>query len=540
MNRDRKLNAQHLITGVDQLVTTPLKRDYAQSQAVRQPIQRGDLLSSVGRMPSLGARLTTSSLWLALNSAFTRALSLISQLVLAAILAKSDFGVYAAAVSISAFVTNLGDAGMGQWLTQGGARHFRERAGNAFWTAQAFNFVLGVLICGLAEPAGRLFGSNEIPALMLVTGASFPLITLGSYYRTILAIQLKMREVSVIEVGSALLRYTLVIGGALIGLGPISFVLPLPLIYLLEALIGYKITHDEVWRRRSNPRQWPALIMRNRWILAGTLTITLGLQIDYIIIGRFSTLSVLGVYFFAYQITFMTASAITENIRRVLFPGLVALPSEQRAAGVMRSARMCVALGGFLLMLLPAVISPLEELLWHGKWSDAIVPIQLMSLSVPLQILASVTQAGLQSDARFRAWTGVNVVRAVLIACAAGWSALYFPQSVVRISLAVTVAMSIGSIAQASVAVALQGTSLRIFFRRLSAPLLVGPAAVGIVVFAGTSLRLSLWMAVPVHAVAFVACWAFLSLIFDRNNICQLMRIIISAVRGPTASAARR
>ena len=114
-----------------------------------------------------------SSMWMLLNSAVTRAIAFLAQLALAFLLTRSDFGVYAASMSVAALLTSFRGAGMGQWLIQGGSARFEERAGDAFWTSLVFNLLLGGLIMGLAAPAADFFGDARVQAVVLVSGARF-------------------------------------------------------------------------------------------------------------------------------------------------------------------------------------------------------------------------------------------------------------------------------------------------------------------------------------------------------------------------------
>src|SRR5699024_2561729 len=243
-----------------------------------------------------------------------------------------------------------------------------------------------------------------VRTLRIISGLSFPLMTLGSFYKDALAIQIRMREVTWIELSSAVIRNGLMIVFALIGLGPLSFVLPLPISYITEGLLGYVFARDLPWKRRGDVRLWPQLILRNRWILAGTFVSTVTLNADYFLLGKLTPLTVIGVYYFSYQLTYMTAVLITENARRVMFPSLVAVPSAQRVDAALQASRTYLTLCAPFLMVLGVVFSPLQTLIWDGKWSDAVSSVQLLSIGLPIQLLTVVAQSMLQGDGRFKLW----------------------------------------------------------------------------------------------------------------------------------------
>lgn len=484
------------------------------------------MTSQPARTP-LGATLIRSSMWMLLNSAFIKLVTFLTQIVLSTILAKEDFGVYAIALSVSALLTNLRGAGMGQWLIQGGKENFSQRAGHAFWTSVAFNAFLGVVIVAIAYPAGSFFENSQVPLVLLISGASFPLLSLGEYFKNVMAIDLRMRDITTIEIASSLVRYGLMLGLAIAGFGPLSFVIPLPFSYVLEAAMGYAFTRDQAWRRSSRARDWGPLILRNRWIMIGTFVITISLQADYFVLGKLAPLSVLGVYYFAYQMTYMSAALVTENVRRVLFPGLVTVPAERRAAAALQASTICTVLGAPLLMVIAAVIGPLEDLIWSGKWADAVLPIQLLSIGLPLQLMTSVTQSSLQSDGRFRLWSGVNLIRAVCVVIGATTAGLLFPDDIDRITAVIATSLAIANGTQVWIAYKVQGIKLGTVLAESVSPLVIAPAALLATLALGDSVTVGSMTQVVFNLLCFFVLWVALSAMLARKEL----RLAASSLR---------
>ena len=488
----------------------------------------------------LGARVMRSSLWMLMNSAITRLITFLAQIALSVLLTKSDFGIYAAAMSISAFLTNLRGAGMGQWLTQGGRERLEGRAGHAFWTSLAFNIGLGLLIVALAIPAATFFGDERVRLVLFISGASFPLITVGSYFKQVMAIELRMREITTIEIISAVLRYGLIVMLAATGFGPLSFVIPLPISFALEGILGYLYTRDKAWRRRSSPREWLPLILGNRWILVGTFVTTVALQGDYFVLGKLATLTTLGTYYFAYQMTYMSAGLITENARRVLFPGLVAVPADRRPAAALRAATICTVLGAPLLLMLGAAIGPLENFIWHGKWADAVAPIQLFSLGLPLQLMTTVTQSSLQSDGRFRLWSMVNGIRGCCVVVGAMIGGTLYAGNIHMIATIMTVSFAVANATQVWIAYRVQEIRLSAVLRACFASVVIAPlslcATIGMtrVVDVDPIWELALGLAV------FGVLWIALTAVFDGTALRMGAAALHSALRPGTKARLNR
>jgi len=76
------------------------------------------------------------------------------------------------------------------------------------------------------------------------------------------------------------------------------------------------------------------------------------------------------------------------------------------------------------LLGLGVTAGPFEQLLWGGKWTSAVRPIQLLALAMPLHLASMVVEMLAQSQGRFRLWTAAVFVRGVgfgVAAFLAGW-----------------------------------------------------------------------------------------------------------------------
>src|ERR1043165_8770142 len=84
----------------------------------------------------LSTRVQWSTLWMMLNTGFATVVGIISQIVMGWLLSQNDFGLYAIAISVSAFTALLSDSGLRNLLIQ---RHeeFDLLEGPIFWLSVA-------------------------------------------------------------------------------------------------------------------------------------------------------------------------------------------------------------------------------------------------------------------------------------------------------------------------------------------------------------------------------------------------------------------
>ncbi|GAB3915616.1 hypothetical protein GCM10011575_46960 [Microlunatus endophyticus] len=454
-----------------------------------------------------------------------------TQLVLSLILSRSDFGIWAIALSASVLLTNFRGGGMLQWLIQGGTERYVVRAGPAFWTSLVFNVLLGTLIVAIALPVSKFYGEPQVFEIMIISGASFPLITLGAFYKTTLSIKLCMGQVTLIEIASAVVRSGLTICLALTGLGPLSFVLPLPASYIVESIMGHHYERSRPWRLSRQLRSWHRLVFQNRWILSGTLVTTLTINVDYIVLGRLTSLSTLGVYFFAYQLTFVTAVLVTDNARRVMTPAFVAVDPSRRTNAVLRATNAYLLFGSPLLLLLGAVVGGVEPIIWRAKWTDAILPIQILSFSLPSQLLTVIAQASLQSSGRFRGWTAVNAIRASLAAGGALVAGTLFRSDVSAICAVMALAFVVGNLSQIVLTFYNQRIGLFSMIRQTWAGLLAAPACLIVVLLLLHQLSPSPIISVLTGGLVFVVLNAICIGVFARHDAMQLARLALPRLK---------
>ena len=125
---------------------------------------------------------------------------------------------------------------------------------------------------------------------------------------------------------------------------------------------------------------------------------------DYIVLGRFESVAVVGVYFFAFRISRHVMSILTFQMSRVLFPALSSLPVEtgQQVSAFIRAARLIAAVCFPVCFAMSAVARPLVQLCFDAKWYDAIPLIQIMCLGMTIRTMSWPVASLFKAQGRFR------------------------------------------------------------------------------------------------------------------------------------------
>ena len=338
-----------------------------------------------------------------LSAAIQRAASFGAQIVLGWLLTQRDFGVFALAASIAALAGALRDGGVRQLLIQQHADYDR-LLGPMFWMALAFNAFTGLILATTAPMMAWALDEPALIGLVIVLAIAQPLGTPSAILTARLSIDLRFREVGRIAAVSSLVRYVGTIGLAAAGFGPLSFVLPLPVLSIVEGGMAYAYTRERPWLRSANARKWPHMLAEAKWIFIGTFGIAalnLGAALT---IKPFVSTAVVGVYYFAFQVIVQVGMLLSANVLQVLFPAFARINDDpvRLSAAASRALRLLMLVAAPMCLGLAATFGPLELLIWHGKWKPAADAVRAIAVLYPAVIASSVPLALQQAGGSFR------------------------------------------------------------------------------------------------------------------------------------------
>lgn len=338
---------------------------------------------------TLGGLAATGMVWATIGTIASKLASLGAQLVLGWVLSTEDFALYAIAISWSTIILALRNAGTQRFLIQKGSGGYDEFASICLKIALLFNGI-GFVLLALAAPAlSHLYESTSLNAIIWIIALSLPLNTASLIFQAKLTSDMSFGKLAHINIWSALIRHSSMAIFALIGLGPISFVLPLILIAIFETMAGWYTVGEWPPSRRLT---WPALcgVLRDsRWVMLTSLAGILVMNGDYLAISLLQTKETLGIYYFGFQLSFSLAALFTNGVEAVMMPAFSRLHHDQeRLKMAFFKATRILMLGATLACFaLVLAATPLIHGLWGGKWDRAIPVVQLLALSLPVKLV---------------------------------------------------------------------------------------------------------------------------------------------------------
>lgn len=326
--------------------------------------------------------------WSAISLLGRRSLSILTTIVLARLLAPSDFGLVAMAAVVVGFIELFQDLGTSSAAIQ---RKDPSQAllASMFWLNAGFGLA-AMLTLFLASPlAGAFYREPRVTPIMQFLSLSFLLSGLGSLQRSLLERNLEFDRLARIEIGTALFATTVGVSAAFLGHGAWSLV--------YQMLSGNALSTLLLWRssrwRPSWHFDWPEI----RSVMGFSLNLT-GASIfnyfarnaDKFLIGRFLGSQDLGYYDLAYRLMQYPLEGISAVIRRVMFP-LYSRMQDDRAQfrWTYLKVASAIALLSFPLMLgLTALVRPFVLTLFGVRWTPMI---PLLLILAPIGAIQSIT-----------------------------------------------------------------------------------------------------------------------------------------------------
>lgn len=364
--------------------------------------QSGAVAQAIGEQEAdagLAHKTVRGLAWFLVNVVLGKGLAFVSFIVLGWVLSKEDFGVYASAFALAAFAQVFRDGGVTYLLPQRGEAEYQRIAGPVFWMAAAFNVAVAAALAIAAWPAAAYYNDHRIAWILWIIAVAVPLNTPATVFAAVLQMRLRFDAASRIGIASSIVRNVSIVILALAGAGPLSFVIPLVLVALVEGTMGYLAVREAVWLRRPDLHLWRELFSASRWLIL-TVIANAGInQGAYLALSLVANSRVVGLFFFAYQLVLQIDALLNFAVGFVLLGAFAKIKdSEQRQqAAAVRAARALSLIATPATIGLAVVAGPLERLVWGGKWSEAVFAIQAIALFCAWRIVfaipASATQA---------------------------------------------------------------------------------------------------------------------------------------------------
>lgn len=329
-------------------------------------------------MSGLATKLASGAAWMIIARFATRAIGIVSTLILARVLMPEDFGLVAMATSLVALIELLRAFGFDTALIQNQAA-----ARTHYDTAWTFNALFGVgaamLVCLLAGPAADFYKEDRVVLVMWVLAVGIAMQGFENVGIVDFRKHLQFDREFVFALGSKVAAFVATVG--------IALWLRSYWALVIGVLVGRTWSLGaSFWMHPYRPRFSLAarreLIGFSKWLLLNNALLFLKSRASDFVIGNISGARSLGLFNMSYEISNLPTTEIVMPINRAVFSGYaqIAGDRERLRAGFVN---VIAVIGAFAVpagLGIAATAPLLVPLALGPQWMDAIELIQVLSI----------------------------------------------------------------------------------------------------------------------------------------------------------------
>lgn len=433
----------------------------------------------------LTERSIDGALWFLLQTVVIKASGVITQVALAYLLVPEDFGAIGLALSVTALADVLHQSGLAQVVVQRG-EELEDRGSSVFWLSVFMGLGAMAVLMVAAPLLERLFDAPDVAVLVVVIALAVPINAANVVPRAKLIADLAFSKIAAISGLQVLLVGILSVVGAAVGLGSLSFAIPVP----IAALVAL------IWYRRSSPLglSWPPStdswrpLFRSSLVLITTSWLAKIVDYgDYFLLGVFTDPATVGLYFFAFRLSAQSATIVAHNVGRVMFPALVQVPSgsERQYRAFTRGTRALAGIGVPIAVVMVFFGRDLVYAVFDSEWNDSAFFVQVLSVAATVKVVSESHTHLLRAQGRYAEmlrWNLVGTTSFLIVVAAAGAFAGAW-----GVSLAVVSHTLVDGWVRYHLTTRVFGSGLREF------PVIVAGPALTAVVIAGVSFAAAQW-----------------------------------------------
>jgi O-antigen/teichoic acid export membrane protein len=467
--------------------------------------------------------------WGALGSIIGKLAGLAAQFILGWILTKEDFAIYAIGISFSSIVSCLNNGGTQKILIQKG-NEYNFLAWGIFNISIIFNVIILITLVIGAKPIAEYYQLPQLTLIISLLGLSVFLATPGFIFHAKLMGELRFRTTQILAICSHIIKHGSSVIFAYLGFGSLSLVLPLIVIAITDSILSGLVVKKLPLRRNMSYQEVLTILNSSKWIIASSLAASLVQNGDNLAISLTADKLTLGVYFFAYQLTFSFASLLGGSLQSVLMPTFVNFKSdiERHGSALLKASSILIIITSMASFSLLIVAEPIVDILWKGKWNEAISVIQILCFSLPFVILSSVSKASIEAMGSWKLVSLLSLFEGVSTVLAAMMGGLF--GTLVDIASFVALIKIISSVVQLFFAIkGLNGNFIKIIWYIFGVYIAVSISVIPFMYSKFTGLTLcscSIQINYLIHLFLFLIISSALLLVFYRSGCKELLSLL--------------
>jgi len=387
-------------------------------------IKRERAKEILGSRRTLSQRAVRGGVWVFALKAIERIFGLTKLVILARILAPSDFGLLGIALVTMATLDTFTNTGFQTALIQ--KKESTEAYLDSAWTILIFRgFVIFVILYFIAPVAAIFFKTPEAKSIIQVVGFTMLFKAFTNVGVIYFQKELDFNKQFIYQLSGTLADFIVAISAAFILRNVWALVFGLLAGNFVRFIVSYFISPYRPHISKDF-RKAKELFSYGKWILGSSILLFLILQGDDIFIGKMLGVAALGLYQMAYRIANMPTTALSHVMHDVTFPAYAKI---QDNPPMIREAYLKIlnitAFSSFLISGLIFALAPDFTKIFLGeKWMPMVPAMQVLVLAGLVRSLAVTGGTIFHAIGKPQIDTKLQIIRLSVLA------ALIYPLSV--------------------------------------------------------------------------------------------------------------
>lgn len=358
--------------------------------------------------------LFSGFVWIAIQTIGKKIISLVFQLILAWILLPEDFGKVSIVFAITGIIFIIQNFGMSDVLINRGRmfHYIFNLAKTMSLTAACICLLFTLFAAYFSE---LIYEDVEIKYLILISAISIPFSAMTVVADAKLKINLKFKELSQIYLIEFFITQFGIILLVILDFGIYSFVIaPLGGIVFKYFWLHKLAKIDHFFKITFH--HWRYLFSNSSYNFIHSFLQTVIRQSDNLILALFVTQVEVGIYFMAYSLSVQVIGFLINSIGPVLFPSLMKIDSSdvtQIKKVLLKLTLIFIMLGMPFAFWQASIIKPFILLFLEEKWYDSIQLIQILSLGIGFNVVASLWGPALRVKTQFKKQMKYSLICAI-------------------------------------------------------------------------------------------------------------------------------
>ena len=359
------------------------------------------------------------AVWTMAATAGIKCVTLIAQVGIAWYLLPKDLGIALLAISIASVVQIVMSVGMCEVLIQDPERIERD-IGQAVWLTLALSLVAAAAVCAVSPFAWRIYHEPGIETILQVLALSWPLHAYAAVAPALLYRDLRFGRIAVMHLLGGCVHAGTTLALAALGFGPYALVLPA---YAMAVFLTVftRLSVGPIRFDWPRPGNWRPLCAAGAWILLRSLFQTAQQYAAAFALGILHSSTVVGLYYWGYQVANQAMFLLSEKLSGVLFPSFVKLNGDRdRQYRAFRMTCWMLLLPCVPVCILQALLAePVIHLLFKPQWAGSVRVVQWLSIGLVFLPLSTLNTSILRAHGDFRFGAILSGATALVISLAA-------------------------------------------------------------------------------------------------------------------------